>query len=246
MKRAGDLTRQAQAMITTGATSVPVAKAPLGNVDESTAAVIEKLFRQLQAIFPAWRQAWPDDAAKNTAMRSWTKGFIDAGISSLEQVRYGIEECRRSGSPFAPSIGQFIGWCTPGPERFGLPTHAAAWMEALMGVYSHEGVRIAANETGIFDLRCAKQEDKGLRERFDRNYTIVIRRAQEGQPLDGKILTGIGHDSQKTAFELANELADQQTQARILQQGIPVDGKSARALLLAKFGKNKNQEAPIG
>jgi hypothetical protein len=171
---------------------------------------------------------------------------MDAGISDIEQVRYGIEECRRSGSPFAPSIGQFIGWCTPGPERFGLPTHAAAWMEALMGTYSHDGVRIAANETGIFDLRAAKQEDKGLRERFDRAYAIVIRRAQEGQPLDGKILAGIGHDSQKTAFELANELADQQTQARILKQGIPADGKSARALLLAKFGKNKNQEAPLG
>jgi hypothetical protein len=64
---------------------------------------------------------------------------------------------------------------------------------------------------------------------------VVIRRAQEGQPLDGKILTGIGHDSQKTAFELANELADQQVQAKIIQQGIPADGKSARELLLAKM-----------
>lgn len=242
MKRVGEMTRQAQAMVATGANSAPVAKAPLGNVDESTGAIVEKIFRQLQAIFPAWKQAWPDEASKNTAMRSWTKGFIDAGLNDIDQVRYGIEECRRSGSPFAPSIGQFIGWCTPGPERFGMPTSADAWMEALMGTYSHDGVRIAANETGIFDLRAAKQDDKSLRARFDRAYAIVIRRAQEGQPLDGKILTGIGHDSQKTAFELANELADQQTQARILQQGIPADGKSARALLLAKFGKNKNQE----
>ncbi len=68
----------------------------------------------------------------------------------------------------------------------------------------------------------------------------MIRRAQEGEPLDGKILTGIGHDSQKTAFELANELADQQTQARILQQGIRLTA-SRRELLLAKF-KNKNTE----
>ncbi|WP_429540132.1 replication protein P [Pseudomonas fluorescens] len=233
-------------MVASGAGSAPVVQAPLGNVDASTGAIVEKIFRQLQAIFPAWKQAWPDEASKNTAMRSWTKGFIDAGINDLDQVRYGIEECRRSGSPFAPSIGQFIGWCTPGPERFGMPVAADAWMEALMGTYSHEGVRIAANETGIFDLRAAKQEDKGLRARFDRNYAIVIRRAQEGQPLDGKILAGIGHDSQKTAFERANELADQQTQARILQQGIPADGKSARALLLAKFGRNKNQELPNG
>ena len=113
-----------------------------------------------------------------------------------------------------------------------------------MGTYSHDAVKLASEATGLFDLRAAKQEDKGLHARFDHNYTIVIRRAQSGQPLDGKILTGIGHDSQKTAFELANELADQQVQAKIIQQGIPADGKSARELLLAKFGKNNNQGAP--
>lgn len=214
----------------------------LGVVDDATGEVVERLFRQLQAIFPAHKQAWPDDKAKAAAMRNWTMGFMAAGIRSLEQIRYGIEQCRKSGSPFAPSVGQFIGWCKPGPEAFGLPASADAWVEALMGVYSHEGVKIAAVATGLFDLRSAKQEDKGLRARFDHSYQIVLRRAQAGEPLDGKILTAIGHDSQKTAFELANELADQQARARIFQQGIPADGQSARELLLAKFGKNKTQE----
>lgn len=214
----------------------------LGVVDDATGEVVERLFRQLQAIFPAHKQAWPDDKAKAAAMRNWTMGFMAAGIRTLEQIRYGIEQCRKSGSPFAPSVGQFIGWCTPGPEAFGLPASADAWVEALMAVYSHEGVKIAAIATGLFDLRVAKQEDKGLRQRFDHNYAVVIRRAQEGQPLDGKILTGIGHDSQKTEFELANELADQQVQAKILQQGIPADGMSARAQLMAKFGKKTTEQ----
>ncbi|WP_288081215.1 replication protein P [Pseudomonas sp.] len=216
----------------------------LGVVDDATGEVVERLFRQLQAIFPAHKQAWPDDKAKAAAMRNWTMGFMAAGIRTLEQIRYGIEQCRKSGSPFAPSVGQFIGWCKPGPEAFGLPASADAWVEALMGVYSHEGVKIAAIATGLFDLRSAKQEDKGLRQRFDHNYAVVIRRAQEGQPLDGKILTGIGHDSQKTAFELANELADQKAQAKIIEQGIPADGKSARELLLAKFGKKTTEQRP--
>lgn len=213
----------------------------LGVVDDATGEVVERLFRQLQAIFPAHKQAWPDDKAKAAAMRNWTMGFMAAGIRTLEQIRYGIEQCRKSGSPFAPSVGQFIGWCTPGPEAFGLPASSDAWMEALMGVYSHEGVKIAAIATGLFDLRSAKQDDKGLRQRFNHNYTIVIRRAQSGQPLDGKILTGIGHDSQKSQLELADELAEQQAQARIIQQGIPVDGASARELLMAKFGKRTAQ-----
>ncbi|MEE5068624.1 replication protein P [Pseudomonas alliivorans] len=213
----------------------------LGVVDDATGEVVERLFRQLQAIFPAHKQAWPDDKAKAAAMRNWTMGFMAAGIRTLEQIRYGIEQCRRSGSPFAPSVGQFIGWCTPGPEAFGLPASADAWVEALMAVYSHEGVKIAAIATGLFDLRSAKQEDKGLRQRFDHNYTIVIRRAQAGQPLDGKILTGIGHDSQKTELELAEEQAEQAVQARIIQQGIPVDAASARALLLARIGRRAGQ-----
>ncbi|MCD5994175.1 Replication protein P [Pseudomonas sp. CDFA 602] len=213
----------------------------LGVVDDATGEVVERLFRQLQAIFPAHKQAWPDDKAKAAAMRNWTMGFMAAGIRTLEQIRYGIEQCRKSGSPFAPSVGQFIGWCTPGPEAFGLPASADAWMEALMGSYSHEGVKVAAIATGLFDLAQCKQEDKGMRQRFDRNYAIVIRRAQAGQPLDGKILTGIGHDSQKSALELADELADQKAQARIIQQGIPVDGASARELLMAKFGRRAGQ-----
>lgn len=213
----------------------------LGVVDDATGEVVERLFRQLQAIFPAHKQAWPDDKAKAAAMRNWTMGFMAAGIRTLEQIRFGIEQCRRSGSPFAPSVGQFIGWCTPGPEAFGLPASADAWVEALMAVYSHEGVKIAAIATGLFDLRSAKQEDKGLRQRFEHNYTIVIRRAQAGQPLDGKILTGIGHDSQKTELELAEEQAEQAVQARIIQQGIPVDAASARALLLARIGRRAGQ-----
>lgn len=210
-------------------------------VTPQTAEVVNELFRRLRGIFPAWRQAWPSTEALDAAKAEWIKEFADEGIRSLEQIEFGIQKCRKLKKPFAPSVGEFIAMCVAGPEDFGMPAPAAAWMEALMAVYSHEAVRIAANETGIFDLRAAKQEDKGLRERFERSYAIVVRRAREGQPLDGKILTGIGHDSQKTAFELANELADQETQARILKQGIPTDGKSARELLLAKF-KNKTQE----
>ena len=240
MRSANSLTARAATSIRSG--NLPPVIEPLGTVDDDTAEVVERLFRQLQAIFPAHKQAWPDDKALAAAMRSWTKGFIAEGICTLEHIRFGIEQCRKSGSPFAPSVGQFIGWCKPGPEAFGLPASADAWVEALMGVYSHEGVKIAAEATGIFDLRSAKQEDKGLRARFDRSYEIILRRAQMGQPLDGKIATGIGHDSQKSEFELANELADQQTQARILQQGIPVDGKSARAQLMAKFGKKTTEQ----
>lgn len=232
-----------QLMATMGNLPPAIHALPL-HVTPQTAEVVNDLFRRLRGIFPAWRQAWPSTEALDAAKAEWIKEFADEGIRTLEQIEFGIQKCRKLKKPFAPSVGEFIAMCVPGPEDFGMPSVAGAWMEALMETYSHEGVKIAAIATGLFDLRSAKQEDKGLRQRFDHNYAVVIRRAQEGQPLDGKILTSIGHDSQKTAFELANELADQQTQARILQQGIPADGKSARELLLAKM--NIKREAPRG
>ncbi|WP_202210602.1 replication protein P [Pseudomonas paraversuta] len=224
----------AASAVRAGQGSVP-APVQLGSVDNQTAEVVEKIFRQLKAIFPAWKTAWPDEKALGSAQRSWTKGFMDAGICDIHQVEFGIKQCRKSGSPFAPSIGQFIQWCTPGPEAYGMPAAADAWLEALMGTASHEAVRIAANATGLFDLRAAKQEDKAMRARFERNYEIVLRRAQANQPLDGKILTGIGHDSQKTELERAEEYANLR-QAKLLEvQGIPTAGGAARAQLLARL-----------
>lgn len=232
-----------QLMATMGNLPAVEPRQPL-QVTPQTAEVVNDLFRRLRGIFPAWRQAWPSTEALDAAKAEWIKEFADEGIRTLEQIEFGIQKCRKLKKPFAPSVGEFIAMCAPGPEDFGMPNVGDAWIEALMTTYSHEAVKLAAEATGLFDLRGAKQEDKGLRARFERSYEIILRRAQEGQPLDGKILTGIGHDSQKTALELADELADQQAQARILQQGIPADGKSARALLMAKFGKNNNQGAP--
>lgn len=216
-------------------------------VSLETAEVVNGLFRRLRGIFPAWRQAWPSTEALAAAKEEWIKEFAAEGIRTVEQIEFGIEKCRKLKKPFAPSVGEFIAMCQPTPEDFGMPAPAAAWVEALMGVYSHEGVKIAAVATGLFDLRSAQQNDKGLQARFDRAYEIVLRRAKEGQPLDGKIATGIGHDSQKSLLELAEESAERQMQERIMQQGIPVAWQSARAHLLAKLNiKRARQPAGEG
>jgi hypothetical protein len=212
------------------------------HVTPQTAEVVNDLFRRLRGIFPAWRQAWPSTEALDAAKAEWIKEFADAGIRSLEQIEFGIQKCRKLKKPFAPSVGEFIAMCVPSPEDFGMPVPADAWLEALMGSYSHEAVKLAAEATGLFDLRAAKQEDKGLRARFDRNYEVILRRAQTNQPLHGKIATGIGHDSQKSELELAEEFASQR-QARLLAtQGVPTTGAAARAQLLAKFGRKETEK----
>ncbi|MNZ93000.1 hypothetical protein D3C78_1120510 [compost metagenome] len=69
-----------------------------------------------------------------------------------------------------------------------------------------------------------------------------------GQPLED-IAVGIGHDSQKPETQLAEEYGDAQLLMTMSQQSIPLDGKVARAQLLARFvnctGKREQQEASL-
>jgi len=216
---------------------------PPGTVD-----VVNALFKELQAIFPAWKQAWPTDAALSTAKRSWIKAFIVAEINTLEQIRFGIERCRSLGTDFAPSVGKFIKLCQPTPEMLGIPPHDKAFREALVNAHpsrfgnrtwSHPAVRHAALQCEMHNLGDLIPEKAS--KVFDRAYDITIRMLMQGKPLED-IAVGIGHDSQKSEVELAEEYANQR-QARLLAvQAIPCNGVAARVQLLAKFGKKTGEQ----
>jgi hypothetical protein len=165
--------------------STAVDRAEGGTVD-----VVNALFKELQSIFPAWKQAWPDDKALQAAKRSWVKGFMSEGITTLEQIRYGLQQCRKSGCDFAPSVGRFILWCRPTPEMIGMPADDLAYREACekshpsisaTAVWSHQGVYHAACETGFFTLSSLPAEKS--RPIFNRNYAITIRMLLAGEPL---------------------------------------------------------------
>lgn len=210
---------------------------PPGTVD-----VVNALFKELQAIFPAWKQAWPTDAALSTAKRSWIKAFIVAEINTLEQIRVGIERSRSLGTDFAPSVGKFINLCQPTPEMLGIPTHDKAFREALLNAHpsrfgdrtwSHQAVRHAALQCEMHNLGDLTPEKAS--KVFDRAYDITIRMLMQGKPLED-IAIGIGHDSQKSAAEWASELTERVAQAQVSRMGIPTNGQSAREQLLRRFG----------
>lgn len=206
-----------------------------------TVEVVNALFKELQAVFPAWKQAWPTDEALNTAKRSWVKAFLVEGITRIEQVRYGIERCRGLGTDFAPSVGKFIKLCQPTPEMLGIPSHDRAFREALENAHpsrfgnrtwSHIAVRHAALQCEMHNLGDLVPEKAS--KVFDRAYDITIRRLVQGLPLE-EIAVGIGHDSQKSALEWAHELTERVAQAQVSRMGIPTTGADARAQLLAKM-----------
>ncbi|MBA1200376.1 Replication protein P [Pseudomonas capeferrum] len=209
---------------------------PPGTVD-----VVNVLFKELQAIFPAWKQAWPDEQALAGAKRSWVKAFVAAGIDTLEQIRHGLLNCRQFGGNFAPSVGRFITWCQPTPESLGLPSYDKAFGEVLENAHpsrfgghtwSHSAVRHAALQGEMRNFGELMPEQ--ARAIFGRAYAITLRLLIERRPL-GDIAIGIGHGSQKTEAERAEAFAARQQAALLEIQGIPSDGVAARTQLMARF-----------
>lgn len=219
---------------------LPPKALPPGSVE-----VVNALFKELQAIFPAWKQAWPDTESLRAAKRSWIKAFIAEGINQLEQIRFGVERCRALGTDFAPSVGKFIKLCLPTPEMLGIPPHNKAFREALENAHpsrfggrtwSHPAIRHAALQCELHNLGDLAP-DKASKV-FDRAYDITIRQLVAGLPLED-IAVGIGHDSQKTVLERASELTERVAQAMVRRQGVPTDGATARAQLMARFGRGR-------
>lgn len=170
--------------------NVPSAEVVLLKADAGTVQVINALFRELMAIFPAWKQAWPDQEAINAAKATWTKAFMAERITKIEQIRFGIEQCRKVRSDFAPSVGKFINLCQPTPEMLGIPPLKAAFREACRNAHpamaghanwSHDAVWHAAKECGFESLN--RLETSLALKLFERNYVITLRRMVDGLPL---------------------------------------------------------------
>jgi hypothetical protein len=189
-----------------------VETAPL-KIDTGTADVVNSLFKELKAIFPAWKQAWPLDDDLKTAKRSWIKAFMAQGITRIEQIRYGIENCRKLGTDFIPSVGKFVAMCQPSPEDLGIPTHEVAYAESVANAHpsmagsrewSHQAVYHAASQCGFSALSTMKADVS--RKLFDRNYDITIQMMLKGERLrniplalpervDGRVTPEIGNQA---------------------------------------------------
>jgi len=234
--------RSTEQLLSTMGNLPPVTLVQPKQLPPGTAEVVNALFKELQAIFPAWKQAWPDDEALKAAKRSWIKAFLAAGINQLEQIRYGLQNCRQIGGDFAPSVGKFIKWCQPTPEMLGIPSHDKAFREALENAHpsrfgartwSHASVRHAALQCELHNLGDLIPEKAS--KVFDRAYDITIRRLVQGLPLED-IAVGIGHEGSKPPIERANELTERVAQAQVARMGIPANGQAAREELLRGLG----------
>lgn len=157
-------------------------------MSEESSKVVNALFRELKAIFPAWRNAWPQPEDEAAARQSWIKAFTAANLRNLDQIRYGVERCRASGRPFMPSVGEFIAWCQPTPEQLGCPSARNAYLQACQLAHpaadrsaAHPAVWHAAQEVGLYELGSLPEAKSWPM--FERAYGITMDMLLRGDPL---------------------------------------------------------------
>lgn len=176
-----------------------------------------------------WTASFGEKADPSSAWASALSG-VDG-----RQLANGLNAVAMRGDEWPPSAPAFRILClTPCLSALGLPSVDEAFSQALSGLMRNEVVRAAAKAAGLYELRRATAGDVALRRKFEAHYLVMARRYRDGEPLHKPMPLLLGHDSQKSIAELADEHAGQQLQARIVQQGIP-GGMAARELLLAKL-----------
>lgn len=138
---------------------------------------INAIFQRLQAIFPAWRTAFPSAEALAEAKKVWVMALIDARICSTEQISRGMAKARLSESDFFPSAGKFVGWCRLSAEDMGAPVTSSAYHEAsshchqvMEHTWSHPAVYEAGRRSGWFEMRNGKVSIK----QFTDHYIAAI------------------------------------------------------------------------
>lgn len=239
MKPVDELLKAARVTLTTSSPT-PTGELAAENVtplDQEARSAVRRVFTTLKISFPAWYEKhYGDKRAETLARRVWMLAIQELGDGAVDRgLQRMVLECK-----FPPSPSDFMDLCKRVDD---LPSEAQAWDEALRGTYSHKAVKIAAEATSTFDLRAGTHSDKALKQRFERNYAIVMRRAQTGQPLEGRIAKGLGHDSMRPREQIQLEHSRKVADELVATLEIPTDPKSCRALLLAKLGIRRDEHA---
>lgn len=190
MKSVTELIPSARLQLTVSPAPVKARELP-PEAKRQTEALINRLFSQLRAIYPAWKQAWTSQALYDEAKATWTQALLDAGIADWALIEQGLARCRLEPGDFIPSAGRFIERCWPTPEQLGAPEVEAAYWEAQRNshpamashaTWSHPAVYHAARRLKQHVLLHLPAELGRLK--FAEAYRAVIRELAMGAQLE--------------------------------------------------------------
>lgn len=145
-----------------------------------TAQFINELFLEIKARCPAWPQSWPNPEIEKKARQVWMQEIIKHKTNNWEHIKKGIEKIKSS---FVPTIDEFIQYCKPSMEEYGLPQPFEAFRECCRNsssirynepvTWSHQAVYHAGSQTGLLEI-------EKYQELFLANYEMACKIVFEG------------------------------------------------------------------
>lgn len=175
----------------------PVSRSESVNIDNWAASQIDRLFASLCSQHPAWRSFLKSEQEIGEYKRQLVLAMMENGINKPEMLKLGIQKSRRNAKPWMPGVGEFVSWCQPQPEDYGLPSAQEAFQEVNQHIWgyrmnsgnphnwSHPAVYWAAIQTPSHErshMACDQ-----WRKIYERSYEIAVRNVMNGQDLSGSL-----------------------------------------------------------
>lgn len=126
--------------------------------------------------------------------REWLNEFMLVGMHDPDLVEYALNRIRSLGSPFIPTVGEFLRLCEEGRIPAGTKSHADAWKEIkgwLMQAYDRRKPSDLSNE--VYHTYTSELEDQqAFRERtstpeqkeaWNQAYTRTVDKLKAGRPI---------------------------------------------------------------
>lgn len=160
-------------------------------LDSVSVDIVNRLFVFFEAICRGFEKQYRDHQAKlNMEKIQWARGFMDYGITNIEQIELGIKKCRLESPINTPTLGQFLKWCHPEPQDVGLPILEKAYeisiqMNQQFSNYkpsckkTYTVLQHVINQIGSTEYRSMSAE-KAFKI-FERYYPITCKQFVEGR-----------------------------------------------------------------
>lgn len=92
-------------------------------VNDNAVKLIDRMFRRLKSLKPAWRRDFDTIEDYNYTKQVWFEELAKAGVITPQKLKRGLDIAATNNSPFFPCVGAFIEWCnTTDYAELGLPT----------------------------------------------------------------------------------------------------------------------------
>lgn len=196
------------------------------------AEFVNEAFKQLKAIFPAWTAALKTQDEESEMRRQWLRGFVEAQITSWEEIHAGLAMCRSHNSPFLPSIGQFIQWCRIAADDLsGLPSESEA-LSAMMQELArpqdirdwtrhHPTVFMAYRKRQSFDWKTYSYRD--LKLAFSDTWAEVKKIVKDGFDFNNALPKPADVKANYTETPISKEVAAKKTSELLSMFGVDAE-----------------------